>query len=224
MSETIDRQVIQLWLERLRTGSEPEQAQAASALSRLHIRTRGSVRTRGGLHYAAHSEFPAELSQEAMRIVLAALQDKSVSVRRQVACAIGEWGDERAATTLQEMVVGDRRDPEEDVRRTVVAALGTIGGSTAVKTLCQAAEDDPSEAVRYDALAALTELVLLAQPGPTVGTQSVVRVRGAAVRPRPGIGEEAQRVVYTLQRIRDKASEKEPLRRMAEAALAPLVE
>jgi hypothetical protein len=36
------------------------------------------------------------------------------------------------------------------------------------------------------------------------------------------LGHEAQQVVATLQGIRDKESEKEHIRRMAEAALAPL--
>lgn len=224
MSERVDAQVVKSWLERLRTGDETERAQAASELSRLHVRVRGSVRTRGGLHQSARSEFPSELSHDAMRTALAALQDDSPAVRREVAFALGEWGDENAATILHAIVLGKRQDPEEEVRRAGIAALGTIGGPTAVQTLCQVAEDDPAEAVRYDAVAALTELGLQEQPGAPVRTTGAVRTRGVPVRARASLGREAQQVVATLQRIRDKESEKEHIRRMAEAALAPLAE
>jgi len=224
MSKKIDIQVVQLWLERLRRGSIQERAQAAWELSRLHSRARGSVRTRGGLRHSAPSEFPPELSQDAMRTVLAALQDESPAVRREVAFSLGEWGDEQAATILSEMVVGDKQDFEEEVRRAAIAALGTIGGPTAVNTLCQVAEHDPSDAIRYDALATLSELVLQESSVPAVRRRGAVRTRGVPVRPRAGLGLEAQQVVATLQRIRDKESEKEHIRRMAEATLAPLAE
>lgn len=129
MSEQIDLQVIQLWLERLRSGSEKERAQAASELSHLHIRTRGSVRTRAGLRHSARGEFPSELSQDAMRIVLAALRDESPAVRREAAFALGEWGNEEAATILCEQVVTtlqrirDKESEKEHIRRMAESAL-----------------------------------------------------------------------------------------------------
>ena len=221
MPEKVDSQIVRLWLERLRTGSEKERAQAASELSRLHIRNRGSVRTRGSLSHSASSEFPPELSTDAMSIVLTALRDESPAIRREVAFALGEWGNEEAANILARMLCKPGQDQEAEVRRACIAALKTIGGRVAVQALRMTAESDESEAVRYDAVAALAELALEAYPAPTA-PRSAIRTRGTPVRPRRDLSPEAQEILETLARIRDNEQEKEYLRLKAEAAIAPL--
>ncbi len=208
--EHIDSQVLKLRLEHLQSGSEKERVHAASELSRSHIRAKG-VRTRGSLDHAA----TGELSQDAMHIMQNALQDPSSAVRREVAFALGQWGDEEAVAILHELVVGD---VEEEVRRAAINALGTIGGATAVKTLCEAAEKDPSEAIRYNALAVLNELALknypvLQEPSEPLET---VRVNRLTVLP---LGSEEGQVITTLQRISTKNNEEEYIRHIATAAL-----
>lgn len=49
MTQPVDPQLVKLFLERLRSGAEEEQLQATTQLSRLQIRTRGTVRTRGSV-------------------------------------------------------------------------------------------------------------------------------------------------------------------------------
>lgn len=231
MSKPVDSELVRVWLERLRAGSDAEKTQAASELSRLRIRTRGSVRTRGAIAHAASCDFPEEMAEGALDTVLAAFRDESPDVRREVACALGEWGDERAAEILRKTIVGEELDEDVEVRRAAISALGTIGGPAAVNALCQVAESDPSDMLRYDALASLTELAAQTElaagaplPGAVRTRGGAVRTRGAVVRTRSGLGAPAQQVVEALQRIRDNDQEKEHLRRMAEAALSPLAE
>lgn len=231
MPKPVDSELVSVWLERLRAGNDAEKTRAASELSRLRIRTRGSVRTRGAMTRAASCGFPEQMAEDALSTVLAAFRDESPDVRREVACALGEWGDERAAEILGKTIVGDELDEDVEVRRAAVSALGTIGGPAAVNALCQVAENDPSDMLRYDALASLTELATQAESAVGITTRgavrtrgAAVRTRGAAVRTRGGLATEAQQVVRALQRIRDNDQEKEHLRRMAEAALVPLTE
>jgi len=220
MIERIDPQVVKLWLDRLRNGSVAEREQAASELSRNHIRSRGAVRTRGSARAPAANDFPNDIHEDAMSALLAAMQDQSPSVRREVAFAIGEWGNRDAAAILSQILLGDQQDPEEEVRRAAVAALGTIGGPTAMDGLSQVAGSDASESVRYDALAALTELGIQQQSASNVAARHPPRVRGSIpTRPR---APESQSVVTTLQLIRDDESEKRHIRRMAENALGTL--
>lgn len=155
MNQPVDPEIVKLWLERLRANTPAERAEAASELTRMSIRTRGAVRTRGGLARAAPSTLPPEVGQAKL---LKALGDESPSVRREVAFALSEWGDEQATTVLRGISLGSRRDPDEAVRRAAVTAIGTIGGLQAVETLCQLAETDPSDSVRYDAVTNLSEL------------------------------------------------------------------
>jgi len=212
-----------MWIERLRSESEQERVQAASELSRISIRTRGTVRTRGSASRAAPSEFPKSLP-DAMSRTLDALQDQSPAVRREVAAALGEWGDTDSANILNHMIVGPDLDGDESVRRAVVRALGTIGGPVAVRGLRAVAQNDEAEAVRRDAISALAELALQEPIAPRVAIRGAVRTRGVAVRPRPGLSSEAQEVLDTLKRISDDENEKEYLRRKAEAGLSTLAE
>jgi HEAT repeat protein len=223
MQEQIDPNEIKLWIERLRSDSEEDRVQAASELSRMSIRVRGTVRTRGSASRAASSEFPKSLP-DAMSHTLDALQDQSPAVRREVAAALGTWGDTDAANILSHMIAGPGLDADEGVRRAVVRALGTIGGPVAVRGLQVAAQSDQAEAVRRDAISALAELALQEAAAPHVTSRGVVRTRGAEVRPRPGLSLEAQAVLATLKRISDDENEREYLRRRAEAGLSTLVE
>jgi hypothetical protein len=221
MSEPIDPEIVRIWLQRLRSGTEREKERAASELSRMQIRTRGAVRTRGGLSRAARNEFADKTGPGDLQTVIQALQDESPAVRREVAFSLGEWGDEEAAESLSELV---RVDPDEQVRRAAVAALGVIGGPIAVDTLCQVVERDQSESLRSDALSAITQMAISTRADSTISTSGTVRTRGTLVRPRTDLGGEGRRVLAALQRLRDDTTQPEHLRRMAEVALESVVE
>lgn len=217
MTQT-DPAEVRMWVERLRTSkTDQEAAEAASRLSYVRVRTRGSVRTRGAVSRAAESEFPEEVRQEAMQVALRALQERA-EVRREVAFALGQWADEKAVGILVQIL---KADPDEGVRRACVDALRTIAGVQAVNALRLAAERDCSEQVRYDAIAALAELASTEQPLPRASR--AVRTRGA-VKPRLNLTPEGRQILDTLVRIADNTAEPEYIRRSARAAITPLEE
>jgi HEAT repeat protein len=157
MGEPIDRAQIQLWVDRLLSESEADKkVEAASRLSRMAIRTRGAVRTRGGPP-------PARLERGQLDSALETLRnDESPAVRREVAYAIGEWGDEKAVAVLRNIAT---HDPDEGVRQAAISALGAIGGSAAIEALCDLSETPQSDSSRYDIVRELTELMLALKPG-----------------------------------------------------------
>jgi HEAT repeat protein len=212
-TEAVDPDELSLWLTRLRHSQERNRVQAASELSRMRIRARGTVRTRGTLHQAASTEFPASLPDALQQILTILQQDQSAAVRREVAAALGEWGDETAVEVLRQMTVGSTQDADERVRRACVRALGVIGGPAAAVALCEIAEQDPSEAIRRDAISAVTDLGLKNPPIRRV-TRGATRVRGDAAQ--------TQRVLQALQRITQDDTTKGYLRYMAEAGLNAL--
>lgn len=218
MPGKVPREEIEFWLERLRSGDAQEMAQAASELSRLHVRTRGAVRTRGSLARAA----TAELDRDALGAVLDALRHTSAEVRREVAYAVGQWGDERAAKILATLAAGEARDADEGVRRAALRGLQAIGGPAAVRALRTAAEGDESEAVRYEAIDALTVLALYATTGPARRVPGAVRTRGALASPASHLSLEAREALKTLESIRDNPGEKEYLRQTAQRGAASL--
>lgn len=224
MGQKVDSLEVKMWVERLRNSkTDEEAARAASRLSQLRIRTRGTIKTRGGgFTRAAESDFPPELENEAMEVTITALKEKGPAVRREVAFALGQWSDETAAQILAKMLVWEHRDEVEDVRLACIDGLRSIAGRTAIKALQQAAEKDPSERVRYAAIEALGELALAEEP--KVSTRSAVRTRGEVVRPKVNLSPEAIEVLTTLLRIRDNEKEPEYIRRSARAAIIHLEE
>ena len=157
-----------------------------------------------------------------MEVALSALKGRGTAVRREVAFALGQWGDETAAKVLEGMLTGEQLDAEEEVRLACIDALRSIAGHTAVRALRNVAEKDASEQVRYAAIEALAELALVEAPAGR--TPGAVRTRGAAVKPKANLSSEAREVLATLLRIRDDEKEPEYLRRSARAALTHLEE
>jgi hypothetical protein len=201
MAGEIDPGAIRLWVERLREGTIESRINAASELSRYSVRTRGSVRCRGSISDPAESRFPEDYAEEALEVVLKALRDENPALRREVAFALGEFGDNEAAKVLSEMVNGETKDPDKDVRRSCIAALKTIGGRVAVEAIRKAAEKDAEESVRYEALDALAELaagagtkglqreVAYTAPNDQVRFRGAIRTRGGVSRSLPSAEE-----------------------------------
>ena len=225
MPEPSNLQEITQWLERLLSAraSEQDRVQAASEMSRIRIRMRGAVKSRGSLSKAARSVFPPSVP-DAMSQILRALQDEeSPLVRTEVAASLGLWGDDdekAAAKILNRMVVGPEADMDERVRRASVRALGLIGGPEAIKGLCAAAEHDPEEGVRRDSISALVELALQESAAAAAPNQQASSTaRDAHEHPRPRLSPEAQAVLNTLKRINVNESEKKYLRQKAKAGV-----
>ena len=179
MSPPID--MVELWVERLRIGSPPQRARAASFLSRLQIAARGSAKPRGDLSRPAASAFPKDISDNAISAALAGLTDETAAVRREVAFSLGQWGDDRSVAILGRLLLGPHRDPEVEVRRAAIAALGTIGGANAVAILSSVTEDrqDTPETIRQEAL---MSLFALAKTGPDLYINPADEFERGAVR------------------------------------------
>lgn len=222
MSHHVNQNEVDRWLERLLHGKrDQDRLQAASELSRMRIRTRGVVRTRGSLSRAADSDFPESVGSATIRQALDTLQkDQSPAVRREVAAALGEWGSEYAVEILSRMAVGPTQDSDEGVRRACVRALGLIGGPDAAKSLSVAAEHDEVETVRREAIGALAELIRQEQ-----GTRRT-RTRGHRMRTRGGRPSSPllSNMLDTLGRISTNDGEEEYLRRKAEVGLTTLTD
>jgi HEAT repeat protein len=220
MSEQTDPELVRIWVDRLRTGSETEKRRAASELGLIQLRKRGAIRTRGGMSYAAPNEFADLTQREDLKTLIDALRDESPAVRRAVALSLGEWGDEQAAAILSQIVNGPPGDPDEQVRGAAIAALGVIGGPTAVLTLLRVLDDiASSESLCSAALGALTQIKLGSGQAPRLRGTSDIRTRGSARMPRAGSGFEEPMADVTLARFRDDLSRPEYLRRMADAVL-----
>src|SRR5689334_20451639 len=147
MTPEVEAEVKQ-WLHRLLTGAGGPRREAAAELSRLGVWTRGSVRTRGSLGRSAPNRLP---EPDRLGEVVACLGDADGEVRRQVALALGEWGDEAAAAALCRLL---QADADEEVQLYCVTALRMIGGPTAAEGLRRAAGRG-TEAVRHAALTAI---------------------------------------------------------------------
>ena len=200
MTDKVQREEVEKWVELLRSSVATERLKGAQELASLGVRTRGAVRTRGTISRPAPSRIPEGVDFSA---VMEAFEDQHFEVRREVAFALGEWADEAVVTILSEIA---ETDPEPVVRKEAVNALGKIGGSEAVKTLTKLAKTASNEAVRWQAISALGELVLAEaerlqvergeRPGP-------VRTRGirGAISSLPEVSEEAKKVLRLLEEI-----------------------
>lgn len=145
---------VQQWIDLLRSSVSTERLKGASELANLAIRTRtrGAVRTRGGISRAAPSRLPSNVDLSA---ALDAFRDQHIEVRRAVAFALGEWADETAVEVLSRIA---EADPDSSVRGEAIDALGKIGGLRAVEVLKTAAQTDLGAEVRIRALRALADL------------------------------------------------------------------
>ncbi len=135
-------------------------AQIVIGLNSLALRNKGTSAPRGSLSRSATSQFLTSIADDVMHLLVKALHDPRSVVRREAAGALGEWGDKSVVMPLAQLLLKPMSDEDESVRRSCVGALGQIGGPTAVGALIAAAEQDPTEAVRRDAIYALIELVV----------------------------------------------------------------
>lgn len=125
-----------------------------------------------------------------------ALQDTDPDVCREVAFALGEWGDAKAVEIIRRIVVpwdaGYNRNPGE--RTAAVRSLGRIGGPEALKILEQLQTGDPSSEVRSGVLHVHGALVKRPEPEPTAQTRGAGRTRGG--------NSETRQVLDLLEHVR----------------------
>jgi HEAT repeat protein len=148
------KETISQCVARLRDTVGRQRQQAAAELIQLGIRTRGTILPRGSEKSPAPNRLPEYGMQEQ---ILNGLKDADAATRREIALALGEWGDERAAQNLARLL-HEQRDEDEDVRLACIFALKMIGGEDSVNALARTAAGDTSDGIRFAALAALEEL------------------------------------------------------------------
>lgn len=167
------------------------------------MRTRGATRTRGAVTQPASKPIQAlDLSP-----ALDAIDDAHWEIRREVALALGEWGDEVALKVLERLA---RNDTEWRVREAVAEALATIGGAQAVELLTYMVKTDPHPRPAERALKGLGDLALATWPEQlkaepeeqraAVRTRGAIRVRGAS--PSKRISPEADALLALLDEVR----------------------
>src|SRR5438445_6111307 len=74
----------------------PKRGEAALQLHRLGVWTRGSVRTRGSLRAAGENRLPKPAQLQ--KVIGSIRKEPDAGIRAQLAMALGEWGDDTAAT------------------------------------------------------------------------------------------------------------------------------
>ena len=119
-------------------------------------------------------------------------------LRREATLALGWWGNEESAHILVELA----KDDDENIRRTYAFICGLLGGQEALESLCWSAENDGSEAVRYEAIDALAHSRFLAKHHWDAESEQLVR--------------------QSLRQVADRIGEKRYLRGMAEYLLKSL--
>jgi HEAT repeat protein len=179
--EELQQQEVQRLLDLLRSQITEERLHAAQELKAMGVRVRGAVRTRGAVTQ------PASKPIEALDLTPAmdAIHDAHWEVRREVALALGEWGDGVALEVLERLA---RNDPEWRVREAVAEALATIGGAKAVELLTSMVKTDPHPRPAERALKGLGDLALATwpdqlrrkEPFAAVRTRGAIRMRGAS--------------------------------------------
>jgi HEAT repeat protein len=211
------QQEVQRLLDLLRSKVIEERLKAARQLKEIGVRTRGG-RTRGVVSKPASKPIEALDLTPAME----AIKDAHWEVRREVALALGEWGDEVAVKVLEHLA---RQDPDWEVRSAVAQALANIGGPRAVEVLKYMATTDPDPRARKAAVEGLAGLALTTWPEfcprGAVRTRGAVRIRGA--RPSKRVSPEADAILKLLDDLRFQDSSS-IVRDAAEGALAQLDE
>jgi len=151
---------IQKLIDQLSSSISTERLDGVTGLASLafQARARGAARTRGTISRAA----PTRLHEEGVLIAMkGALSDSHLEVRRSLAFALGELGNETAVSILGTLV---QTEPESVVRAEAVDALGKIGGSQAVQQIRAILSRDSSVEVRLRAIRALFALACT-EPG-----------------------------------------------------------
>ena len=125
---------------------------------------------------------------------------------------------------IAEKLSGESPDDDEGVRRAYVTALLKIAGPMGVRALSSAAQKDESEAVRYDALVALLELLLelRSEPSPGIHGPSAIQCKGAALpRTTHGLIPEVQKEIRNaFVGVSENEDEKEYLKHIAAKGVA----
>ena len=213
MSTPSPQEQVRELVRMLREGASPDRHRAAIEIGRLGVRTRGISPTRGRISQAQTTAFPGDYATY-LQAARAGFQDADPDVRREVAFAVGEWGDAAAVAILRWIVLpGDSAsEPDPGVRTAAVRALGWIGGPEAVEILERVALEDPHQEVRSSAVSALgslarseykaarTQTPTIPPLQPTVRTRGAVRTRGSS--PVRSLSAEAQQVLNLLERVR----------------------
>jgi hypothetical protein len=218
-------QDVSQWLERMLTGAGEDRKRAAMELSRLGVRTRGSIRPRGTLDMSPNNRLP---DPEKIADALQCLEDGDQAVRSQVALALSEWGGEETAAAIRRIL---ESDPNESVQLYCITALRTIGGPTSAEGLRKAAVNG-TEAVRDAAISAVEDLATGGRVDCTEGpdrtqqskssaghTRGDIRTRGAAHTRGTGQADLVNHIADTLQTISNEQGASDYLRLRAEEVL-----
>lgn len=201
--KALRQQEAQLLLDLLRSQVANERLRAAKELEEAGVRTRDAVRTRGVMTQPASKP----IQELDLTPAMEAIHDAHWEVRRDVALALGAWGDEVALEVLAQLA---RHDSEWRVREAVAEALATLGGARAVELLTHMVKTDPHPRPAERALKGLGDLALATWPeqlGPVrkespvpVRTRGALRVRGAS--PSRRVSSEADALLALLDEVR----------------------
>jgi HEAT repeat protein len=231
MEQQVSREEVKRLLELLRSQAAEERLRAATELKSMGVNARGAVRTRGAVTQPA----ARPLEEIDLTPAMEALSDAQWDVRREVALAVGEWGDKLAIEVLERLA---RTDSEWRVRATVAEALANIGGPKAVENLTYMVKKDPHPNPVERAMEGLGDLALATWPdslGPAAPERSgAVRTRGGAVRtqrqgrvrgtsPSGRVNPEADAILDLLDEVRFR-DPSPSVREAADATLARLDE
>lgn len=152
MKSEVRREQVQSLLDLLRSGNSDNRLDIAAKLRSLKVDLLGEARTRGDAAQPAFSPLPGLNLAAAVE----ALTDPKWEARQEVVLAIGDWGDHKVISALENL---NRNESEWPVRSAVAQALSAIGGPVAVDILSQMVRWDPHPVVANEAVKGLTELV-----------------------------------------------------------------
>jgi len=198
--------------------NESDCLHAATQLTELGVRTRRSILPRGSPDEPAPNRLPdpALLSELIERFKATAGE-----TRRQLASALGEWGDGRAAVEIRKFL---QQSGDPPTQRTCINALMTIGGPEAILGLSWAAKQEPLQRAATWALEELnTGGTLDYSDGTTVGRkgrQRAVAAAATAVRQSEVAPESTS--LSLLERLREQPNSTEAWERL-DAFYRPLL-
>lgn len=194
------------WLEADRTNGLRE---VATELDRVGIQ---NIERGGTLSFPVTSQLPLSLFNRFIGLLLDAFREAQPDVREAAASALGKWGDDTAAQFLGSAIQEPNRDPSLSVRRACVGALGQIGGPLAARALIDAAQSDPEEAVRLDAVVNLRTLVWRSIELSDEFSEPNLRLGVIA----DGLRPEERTVLEAMTRLVEDPTEAEIIRREAQ--------
>ncbi len=189
--------LLKAYLTQLDPDRKPSLEQVIAQVHLSAIQERDAWEPRGSLSKPAPSRLSVSLAADVTKVLLEAMTDRSPTIRKEAAGALGEWGDATTVEVLVRMLSGPHADPDEGVRRACAGALGNIGGPEAVAALCATATEDASKAVRQDAIYALSNFGELSASEMTASNPEV------------------EAVVQAMHRISSNPQEDEALRQKA---------